>query len=175
MAAPTTLTNIKWTLKARPVGFFTEADATLETEEIDLTSLAPDEVVIQTEVLSVDAFLRTMLDEEAYHGSLVLGGTLPAMGIGKVVAAGSAAKLAVGSKCLGLLGAQTVAKLVPGPMGPMKLVKFPGMPETASLGLLGLTTGITAWVGVNRVARPPRKGETVVVTAAAGAVGSIAA
>jgi|AntAceMinimDraft_5_1070358.scaffolds.fasta_scaffold21142_1 hypothetical protein len=172
---PRTLTNTKWTLKVRPVAVFTEADASLETEDIDLTALAPEEVVIVTEVLSVDAFLRTMLDEEAYHGSIVLGGTLPAMGIGKVVAVGSAAKLSVGSKCIGLLGAQTVAKLVPGPMGPHKLVNFPGVQERASLGLLGLTTGITAWVGVNSVARPPRAGETVVVTVAAGAVGSIAA
>eukprot|EP00965_Chrysotila_dentata_P086684 2861423-Pleurochrysis_carterae.AAC.1 len=38
-----------------------------------------------------------------------------------------------------------------------------------SLGLLGLTTGLTAWMGIFAVARKPRRGEVVVVSAAAGA------
>lgn len=49
------------------------------------------------------------------------------------------------------------------------------MTPTASLGLMGLTTGLTAYTGVFYVTRRPRKGETVVVSGAAGAVGSVAA
>ena len=39
-------------------------------------------------MLSVDAFLRTMLDEKAYHGAISLGDTLPALGYGRVIALG---------------------------------------------------------------------------------------
>ena len=177
-SASGSLTNDKWVLRARPSGVFSSAECcgAMEHEEVDVSSLAPDEIVVRVETLSVDAFLRTMLDADAYHGSVTLGATMPAMGIGVVVAAGRDAKLGVGKKVLGMLGAQTVARLTPGPMGPMALMKLPGVPESASLGLLGLTTGLTAWVGMFRVApRSPRAGETVLVTAAAGAVGSLAA
>mmetsp|Transcript_24836 Transcript_24836/g.57461 ORF Transcript_24836/g.57461 Transcript_24836/m.57461 type:complete len:295 (+) Transcript_24836:3-887(+) len=116
-----------------------------------------------------------MLDEKAYHGRVELGNTMPAMGLGVVVAAGSNNKLKVGSKCLGLLGAQTVAKVTPGPEGPMAVAKLPGVPLSSSLGMLGLTTGFTAWMGIFRVAQKPKKGDVVVITAAAGAVGHIAA
>mmetsp|Transcript_28609 Transcript_28609/g.57596 ORF Transcript_28609/g.57596 Transcript_28609/m.57596 type:complete len:358 (-) Transcript_28609:190-1263(-) len=172
----TALTNTKWTLKARPEGIF-RADmcSQIETETVDLSSIEENEVVIKSELLSVDAFLRTMLDAEAYHGSVDIGATLPALGIGTVMAAGSKTKLKVGSKVIGMLKAQTVAKLEVGEMGPMPLLRIPGVPESASLGLLGLTTGLTAWVGIFKVLARPRQGETVVVTAAAGAVGSIAA
>ena len=95
----TALTNTKWTLKARPEGIF-RADmcSQIETETVDLSSIEENEVVIKSELLSVDAFLRTMLDAEAYHGSVDIGATLPALGIGTVMAAGSKTKLKVGSK-----------------------------------------------------------------------------
>lgn len=175
MADGTSVSNRRWVLNSRPEGLFSASNnASLVTENLDTTSLESEELVIQVETLSVDAFLRTMLDEEAYHGSVPLGSTLPAMGIGQVIAAGPSAKLSVGTKCMGMLGAQTYSKLTPGVMGPMKLLKLPGVPEVASLGLLGLTTGITAWVGMFKVLGAPKRGETVVVTAAAGAVGMIA-
>ena len=60
-------------------------------------------------------------------------------------------------------------------VGGLFSLQVPGLPDTASLGLLGLTQGITAWVGTFKVLPAPKKGETVVVTAAAGGVGSIAA
>merc|ERR1719263_2414269 len=50
-----------------------------------------------------------------------------------------------------------------------------GLPPSAGLGLLGVTCGMTAYVGVFSAAKAPRKGEGCVVSAAAGAVGNIAA
>ena len=47
------------------------------------------EALVQVEMLSVDAFLRTMLDEKAYHGAISLGDTLPALGYGRVIASAS--------------------------------------------------------------------------------------
>jgi NADPH-dependent curcumin reductase CurA len=51
--------------------------------------------------------------------------------------------------------------------------EVPGIPPSAHLGVFGIT-GLTAWVGLNDIGRP-QPGDTVVVSAAAGAVGSIAA
>jgi len=127
------------------------------------------------DTLSVDAFLRTMLDKGAFHGTIELGDTMTAMGIGTVVAGGPKSKYAAGTWVLGMFGAQTVCKMVPDAMGPTKMLPLPGVPKKASLGLLGITTGLTAWIGVFRVLPQPRRGETVVVSAAAGATGSLAA
>jgi len=97
------------------------------------------------------------------------------LGVGTIVAVGPKSNFRVGTKVQGGLGAQTLAKLAPGPMGPMAVLPLPFVPLRFWLGLLGLTTGLTAWVGIFRVAKRPRRGETVVVSAAAGATGSIAA
>lgn len=167
------VTNQKWVLKDRPNGIFNpENDVKLITEEIPL-QCEPDEIIVETHTLSVDAFIRTMLDAEAYHGVVPLGGTLPAIGYGKVLHAGASSGQKVGNIVQGMLGAQTYAT-VKSSMAVRK-VKFPFMSHTSSLGLLGLTTGLTAYTGVFYVCAKPKKGETVVVTGAAGAVGSVAA
>ena len=53
-------------------------------------------------------------------------------------------------------------------------VDFPFMSPTSTLGLMGMLTGLAVYTGAYYACRRPRKGETVVVTGAAGAVGSIA-
>jgi NADPH-dependent curcumin reductase CurA len=113
-----------------------------------------------------------MLDETAYHGSVKIGQTLPALGYGTVVASASK-RYQKGQVVLGMMGAQTYAKLPSA--GLQRKHHIPYLPPTAPLGLMGLTTGLTAYAGTFFVCRPPRKGETVVITASAGAVGSIAA
>lgn len=149
------------------------------------SSCGPNDVIVKVETLSVDAFIRTMIKEPAkssFHGNVHIGSTIPAIGYGTIVAAGQRSGWSVGSVVIGMLGAQTYAKITTGggsrSGGPTLSSKLslPWTSPTSSLGLFGLTTGLTAYVGVFCVcSRPPRKGETVVVTAAAGAVGSIAA
>jgi NADPH-dependent curcumin reductase CurA len=141
---------------------------------MDVSSLTDGEVVIRIETLSIDAFLRTMLDEGAFHGVKRTGDTMTAFGIGVVIAAGPSAKFKIGQRVVGPLGAQEFSRLTPHPMI-MPLLSLPFVPNRLWLSLLGLTTGITAWVGMFRVLPRPRKGETVVVSAATGATGSIAA
>lgn len=168
------ITNKKWVLKKRPEGMFCpDTDVELKTEELKPHSLKSDEVMVETHVLSCDAFIRTMLDEEAYHGVVEIDGTLPAIGYGKVIAAGPEANLKVGSMVSGMMGAQTHTVIQANQA--FRMMTFPFMSPTSSLGLMGLTSGLTAYVGLFYVCRRPRKGETVVVTGAAGAVGSIAA
>lgn len=169
-----TVTNSKWVLKARPQGVFDPSnDVELTTENIPTSSLEDDEILVETTVLSGDAFIRTMMDEEAYHGALSINDTIPAIGYGKVIAAGPKAGHKVGTVVSGMMGAQTHARIKAG--GAFRHITFPFMTPTASLGLMGLTTGLTAYTGVFYVTRRPKRGETVVVTGAAGAVGSVAA
>ncbi|KAL3929963.1 MAG: hypothetical protein SGARI_004617 [Bacillariaceae sp.] len=171
---PNTFKNEKWILSKRPKGTFVpDRDVELKEETVDASSCEDDQVVVQVECLSVDAFIRTMMDESAYHGSADLQNTLPAIGYGTVVASNSK-KWKLGQPVLGMLGAQTFAK-VPGSQLTRK-INLPYLPSTASLGLMSLTTGLTAYTGMFFVPRKaPRKGDTVVVTASAGAVGSVAA
>ena len=189
------LENKKWVLKSRPKGVFqARNDVDLITERLalsftadngenddsktnksDLVKTCPDDyIVVKVATLSVDAFIRTMLDEEAYHGSVALGATIPAIGYGTVVYAGKdAQKLRrVGSQVLGLMGAQQYA-VVPAATVTTKRT-LPFMTPSSCLGLMGLTTGLTAYVGCFYVLSPPKKGQTVVVTGATGAVGSTA-
>jgi NADPH-dependent curcumin reductase len=180
--------NKKWILVHHPDGHFSaKRDAKLIIEEMkcecsidDLTStLEADEVVVQVEALSVDAFLRTMLDEStAYHGNIAgPGSTLPALGYGIVVCTGpkAATKFKRGTRVMGLLGACTMATVQASEL--FSIVSLPFVPTSLSLGYLG-TSGLTAYAGMF-LALPrgtyPKRGETVVVSAAAGAVGSIAA
>merc|ERR1719265_1043034 len=122
-------------------------------------------------MLSIEAFYRTTFDEEAYHGSTDIGATVPALGIGEVVHSNNP-KMKLGTLVTGLFGAQTFAQVPASMLQPLAVL--PGTRLSDSLGRMGIT-GLTAWVGIAAVTRPPRKGETVVVSAAAGAVGSIAA
>jgi len=172
---PRVISSSRWELRARPNGLVSVDDFALQEQiEID-TDLDEGEALVQVEMLSVDAFLRTMLDEKAYHGAISLGDTLPALGYGRVIASASP-KLRPGSRVMGMLGACTVAKLSAEQAAMlMPMISLPGVPPTAFLGILGITSGITAWVGVHAVARPPRRGETALVSGATGATGSVAA
>lgn len=165
----------RWTLVARPQGLLKVDDMKLVSEKLDSSSLKEGEAIVQCEVLSVDAFLRTMLDAEAYHGSISLNDTVPALGYGTIIASANP-KLKCGSRVTGMLGAcdyTKVRKEQAAMLFPM--IKIPYVPLRTSLGLLGITSGITAWVGIYAVAKPPRRGETVLVSGASGATGSVAA
>lgn len=174
-AEPTALSNQKWTLVSRPKGMLQLEDFKFVEETIDCSNLKDGEAIVQCEMLSVDAFLRTMLDAEAYHGAIELGDTVPAIGYGRVVASANK-KLKRGSRVSGMLGAQSVAKLSKEQTAMvMPSLSLPGVKPTTFMGLLGLTSGLTAWVGIHSVAKAPRKGETAVVSGASGATGSVAA
>ena len=140
-----------------------------------LPSIPPKgKVLVDVGILSVDAFVRTMMNANAYHGALELGDTVPALGVGKVLAVGEGVgDLKEGMEVVGMLGCQRISCV-----DAEQVQATPPLPAGLSsgshLGLLGLTTGLTAWAGVFAVARPPVEGETVVISAAAGAVGTIA-
>ena len=144
-------------------------------QAIDCSQLEDGEVVVQCEMLSVDAFLRTMLDEEAYHGAIKLGDTLPALGYGRVIASANP-KFKIGKRVSGMLGARSVARLnLEQSAGLFPFLSLPRVKPTTMMGLLGITSGLTAHVGIHSVTKPPRRGQTVLVSGASGATGSVAA
>jgi NADPH-dependent curcumin reductase CurA len=159
--------NQKVVLAARPRGVPAPGDFRLEREA--LAPLEEGQVRVDVSHLSIDAFIRTSLETSAFHGSVPLGGTIIALGVGQVRES-RAANLAAGDWVTGPLLAQSVATL-PAPM--LRKLDTQLAPATAYLGVLGLTTGVTAYVGVRTVGEV-RPGETFVVSAAAGAVGCMA-
>jgi NADPH-dependent curcumin reductase CurA len=130
---------------------------------------AADHVVVAVDVLSIDAFIRTVLEAQAYHGSVPIGGTVPALGVGHVLDS-NAEGFEPGDAVFAPLGAQTIATL---PAAMLRKLDTASVPATSYLGALGLTTGLTAYFGIIEVGGV-KPGDTVVVSGAAGAVGSMA-
>ena len=138
-------------------------------EQETLAPLAPDQVRVAVEYISVDAGTRTMLRGEGFHQQVGLGQTILAGGVGYVIESASA-DWEVGQAVRGPLCAQSIATL---PANLLEEVDDQSAPLSSYLGVLGGSTGVTAWIGMRCVAKP-QPGDVFVVSAAAGAVGSIA-
>jgi NADPH-dependent curcumin reductase CurA len=140
-----------------------------EVGDVELAPLESGEVRVAVEFISVDAGTRTMLRGEGFHMQVGLGETVRASGVGRIIES-AADGWDIGQAVTGGLGAQTVATL---PASGLKRVDDTLGPLSLHLGVLGGSTGVTAWIGIREVAKPG-PGDTFVVSAAAGAVGSIA-
>jgi NADPH-dependent curcumin reductase CurA len=132
-------------------------------------ALPPGTVCVKVDHLSIDAFIRTTLDGGGFHQSAKLGGVVPALGIGTVVESADPS-ISVGDIVTGPMCSQTHAVL---PAAMCAKVDVALAPPTAFLGALSIATGLTSYVGMKYVAKIAG-GETVVVSGAAGAVGSLA-
>jgi NADPH-dependent curcumin reductase CurA len=154
-------------LVKRPVG-----DATPDCFELQASQLEPlaaGEIRVAVEYISVDAGTRTMLQGEGFHRQVALGGVVLAGGVGRVIES-QAEGFSVGQAVRGPLGAQTIATLKP---DFLEVVDDAYGELSVHLGLLGGSTGITAWIGMHAVAKVS-PGDVFVVSAAAGAVGCVA-
>lgn len=160
--------NRTWVLRARPVGDVKESD--LELVEAPLAPLKEGEVRARTIYLSLDPTNRIwMSDKDAY---------LPPVGLGEPMRGGGLS-LVTESRFDGLdpgdivntgLAHWSLYNTLPG-ASLAKMPQLPGVALTAFMGPLG-ATGMTAYFGLMDIASP-KPGETVVVSAAAGAVGSM--
>ena len=139
----------------------------MEVEEV--VAIDADQVRVGVEFISVDAGTRTMLRGEGFHHQVGIGQVVHAGGVGRVIES-SVDGWNVGDAVRGRLGAQTIATVA---ARQLEKIDDSVGPLSAHLGILGIATGVTAWIGVRRVARP-QSGDVFVVSAAAGAVGSIA-
>jgi len=138
-------------------------------EDVELPPLEPGNVRVAVEYISVDAATRTMLRGEGFHMQVGLGETILAGGVGRVVESASD-EWEPGDAVVGGFGAQTVSTV---PAAFLNRVDDSLGPLSLHLGVLGGSSGVTAWIGIRKVAKP-RPGDSFVVSAAAGAVGSIA-
>jgi len=161
------LENKKVVLARRPNGIPQDQDFEL-VEEV-LEELSQGEVAVEVEHLGIDAFITTTLDHDGHHGQNELSQAVMALGVGNVVESRSD-ELAVGDKVFGGMGAQRyrVAQAKD-----FNKLDTSIAPARSFLGVLGLTTGMTAYAGMLLVGEV-QEGDTVAVSAAAGAVGTVA-
>ncbi|KFF59869.1 NADP-dependent oxidoreductase [Cryobacterium sp. MLB-32] len=165
MAASTTSTQIQ--LAARPEGWPTAGDFT--TVRMDLADLAAGEVRVANEFVSVDPYMRgRMNDVKSYAPPYVLGETMTGGAVGRVVASASDA-ITVGDIVVHQFGWRDLVQ--EDAAGFRVVPELPGVPLSAYLGVLGMTA-LTAYVGLLDVAAF-KAGDTVFVSGAAGAVGSM--
>ena len=153
-------------LARRPDGAASTADFTLI--ETQVSALADGEVLVRNHFLSLDPYMRgRMNDSKSYAAPQPLGAVMGGGTVG-VVAESRNPAWQVGDTVAGMLGWQEYA--VSDGAG-LKKIDDTHIPLSAYLGAVGMP-GVTAWYGLNRICKP-QAGETVVVSAASGAVGSV--
>ena len=158
--------NKRVVLASRPTGWVTESNFRIETAPVPKPK--DGEVLVKNLWLSLDPYMRgRMNDAKSYAAKqeldeVMIGGT-----VGEVVESKNP-KFKVGDPVLGMLGWQQYG-LSNG--AGLNKVDASRVPMQAFLGVLGMP-GVTAWVGLLDICQP-KPGETVVVSAASGAVGSV--
>jgi NADPH-dependent curcumin reductase CurA len=154
-------------LAARPVGKPGTQNFALATTA--LPDLAEGQVLVRNTWMSVDPYMRERMDDaESYLPPFRLGEPLDGSAIGEVVASRSAG-IPVGASVVHFLGWREYAAV---DAAAATVADLTLAPAEAWLGVLG-TTGLTAYAALTHVA-PVREGDVVFVSAAAGAVGTVA-
>ncbi|WP_426076915.1 NADP-dependent oxidoreductase [Janthinobacterium sp. PSPC3-1] len=137
-------------------------------ETVEMPAIQDGELLVRNHYLSLDPYMRGRMSEsKSYAASQAIDETMIGGTIGEVIAS-KHAKFAVGDTVVGTLGWTEVA-VSDGTM--LRKVDTTHIPESAYLGSVGMP-GMTAWYGLNHI-MAPKAGETVVVSAASGAVGSV--
>ena len=161
-----TATYQRIVLASRPQGWVTPENFRLE--RVPVPAPGPGQLLVRNHYLSLDPYMRGRMEEsKSYAESQKLGETMIGGTVG-VVEASNNPGFAAGDTVLGMFGWQEYG-LSDG-TGLMK-VDTRAVPMSAYLGAVGMP-GVTAWYGLNRICRP-KAGETVLVSAASGAVGSV--
>ncbi len=157
--------NRQWLLARRPDGAIKDSD--FQFVETDVPALGEGEVLLRNLALSCDPTQRGWIAYDTYLPAVKIGEVVRSAGAGRVVASNNPA-YAVGDVLSGLVGWQDY--IVLNPKGQLNKLP-PGAPLELALSVLGLT-GITAYFGLLDIGHPAA-GETVVVSGAAGATGSV--
>lgn len=161
--------NRRFLLRERPTGRID--DRTFELVEEEIPEMGEGEALVRNRWISLDPTNRAWIsDVPTYLPPVAIGEVMRAGGLGEVVASNSP-DYQVGQLVQGLTGWQDY--VVASSSAPLlAMPQIPGVSPSHLLGALGIT-GLTAYVGLFDIGKP-QPGETVVVSAAAGAVGSIA-
>jgi hypothetical protein len=161
--------NRRWTLARRPHGMVKESDFAFG--EAPVPEVGDGQVLVRVLYLSFDPTQRGWIeDRPSYLPPVQIGEVMRAAGVGEVVES-KHPDFRAGDLVQGLLGWQEYA-LLPGALLGAQARIPAGVPPTWVLGVLGIT-GLTAYFGMLDLGKP-KAGETVVVSGAAGATGSVA-
>ena len=160
--------NKQWLLDKRPNGMPTDDCWKLNTESI--TSIGRNEILIKVDFLSIDPYMRgRMNDSKSYADPAKLGEPMTGETVGTVVESNSS-KYLIGDRVCAHQGWQTFVRVSDKDPSLFK-VDNNNIPLQSYLGTVGMP-GRTAYFGLNYVGKP-KKGETLVVSAASGAVGTV--
>ena len=160
--------NQQIVLASRPAGEPTVSNFRLV--ETPVPALADGQVLVRHHYLSLDPYMRgRMNDGKSYAqpqplDAVMIGGT-----VGEVVESRHPG-FAAGDQVVGMGGWQQYSVVDASQLGMLRKVDTTHIPLAAYLGAVGMP-GVTAWVGLTQIIAP-KEGETVVVDAASGAVGS---
>lgn len=158
--------NRKFTLAARPIGYPKPSDFELATDPIPIPE--DEEVLIRTHYLSVDPYMRgRMNDRASYAPNVQIGEVMVGSVVGEVIDSKNP-DFQAGDIATGGLGWQEYAV---SDGSNLRKVDPTLAPISTALGILGMP-GLTAYFGLLEICNP-QPGETVFVSAAAGAVGSL--
>jgi len=167
----TDTTNHQWKLTARPIGLITPD--VLQLTESRIPSVEDGQALGRVKYLSLDPTMRIwMADIPQYMPPVQLGDVMRAFGLAEIIESRHP-DFKKGDKVMGLTGLQEYAVITgKETRGFQKLPSIPFLSDANFLGTLGIN-GLTAYFGLLEVGKP-QSGETLVVSAAAGATGSIA-
>lgn len=159
--------NKQWKLAARPEGLPKDSDWAFE--EAPLPEPGEGEVLVKITHVSLDPAMRSWMNAgTTYIEDVKVGEVMRAGTVGQVIQT-NASELAVGDAVSGVLGVQQYAVARP---KELQRIDASLAPMERYLGSLGWP-GMTAYFGLLDIGKP-KEGETVVVSGAAGAVGSVA-
>ncbi|CAG7730387.1 unnamed protein product [Allacma fusca] len=159
----------KWTLKQKIEGMPAVEDFVIATEMLN-TTLEDGEILTKAEWWSVDPHMRGIANQ------LPVGGMLPGGQVARVIKSRHP-QFPEGSQVVNNFGWRDLTVSKPGtpdeqePSTTYGMPDLRGLPDSYALGACGMP-GNTAYFGLTKVCQP-KEGETLVVSAAAGAVGSI--
>ena len=162
-----TMMNRQVLLASRPSGAVTEAN--FRIVDVPLGAPRDGELLVRNQWLSLDPYMRgRMSDAKSYAASVQLGDVMVGQTVGEVLESrdpryrpGDTVLTPLGWQLYGIAKADAVTA-----------VDARQVPASYYLGILGMP-GVTAWIGLNEIAKA-HAGETVIVSAASGAVGSVA-
>ncbi|MBJ2154151.1 NADP-dependent oxidoreductase [Variovorax sp. IB41] len=161
-------TNKQIHLDNRPEGEAVASNFKLVTAETP--ALADNQVLVRHHYMSLDPYMRgRMNDAKSYAQAQPVGQVFQGGTVGEVVES-KHPKYAVGDKVVGFGGWQEYSVVDGSQPGALKKVDTTHVPLSHYLGAVGMP-GVTAWYGLVKIIAP-KAGETVVITAASGAVGS---
>lgn len=161
-------TNRKIVLNQRPQGEIRDGDLLLKEEPV--RELRDGEVLIQTLWLSLDPYMRPrMNDSKGYMDPIEIGAPIVGESVGRVVESNSA-NYQAGDLVTVYSGWQEYC-IIPGDAPMVYKIKDQGAPLQTYLGVAGMP-GRTGYCGLMYVGKP-KAGETVVVSAASGPVGTV--